>query len=747
MGFLDNLFGKRPKDVVVLEPKKPQKPASRQTIIEPANQPAPPAVIDEEIPGMLDLGWYYSAEKDQLQMAKIPLKDRAIHMYVIGASGSGKTKFLEFPIQQDIRLGNGFGIIDPHGDLIDETIGFLAQYYDQTHDDSIFDRVVIVDPTDPKFTVAFNPLEILPGVEPIEQAQELVMVFKSMWPDAWGARMEDLFRNALIALGEAGLTLAQMPAFLTVQSFRSQVMQKVDQPITKLYWERFDQLGKANQLVWTDPVTNKVNAFLADYRLHQMLSQPKSSFNLRDIMDHKKILLIKLNKGKLRQSADLLGSLFMAKLQLAAFSRADIPIAARVPFYLYIDEFQNFASESFGVVLSEARKYGLSLILAHQTLEQIPRELRSVILGNAGIQVYFRTNREDAELLAKEAFIYDGYQVKTMQISGDRMNTKFWSMGEEWEHNFAQLQNMPPRHCLIKHKIQGGMIRLETAAIEPAWQALNLSPEEYLEYLDDLPFGHKYLLERTALTQLPATPSELPPTPSGNSGKTSPPPEVKPKLEPEEQAFLEFIIANPDTPISTVYKELQVSVRRGNDLRDSLKTQGFIEEIETRLGAAGRRTIFFVPTFTAFELLGKEPPPGRGGAIHRHIQHLIEEGAAANGFTAKCEHDLGNGGIVDVHLEKGDYRVAVEIAIASRPSREIAHIKNAIVAGYDRVFDVFVDQRLLDRTQEALLGGFSAENREKIQLLHLSKLNELIYAIVSVVGGRVNLPTALEPGE
>jgi hypothetical protein len=490
-------------------------------------------------------------------------------------------------------------------------------------------------------------------------------------------------------------------------------------------------------------VTNKVNAFLADYRLHQMLSQSKSSFNLRDIMDHKKILLIKLNKGKLRQSADLLGSLFMAKLQLAAFSRADIPEAARVPFYLYIDEFQNFASESFGVVLSEARKYGLSLILAHQTLQQIPKELRSVILGNAGIQVYFRTNREDAELLAKEAFIYDGYQVKTMQITGDRMNTKFWSMGEEWEHNFDQLQNMPPRHCLIKHKIQGGILPLETASIEPAWEALNLTPEEYLEYLNDLPFGHKYLLERTALTQLPAPPAQLPPTPSGKSGKTPPPPEVKTKVEPEEQAFLEFIISLQDTPISTVYKELQVSVLKGNDLCDSLKTQGFIEEIETRLGTAGRRTIFFVPTFTAFELLGKEPPPGRGGAIHRHIQHLIEEGAAANGFTATCEYDLGNGGIVDVHLEKGDYRVAVEIAVASRPSREIAHIKNAIVAGYDRVFDVFVDQRLLDRTQEALLGGFSAENREKIQLLHLSKLNELIFGIVSVVGGRVNLPAEL----
>jgi hypothetical protein len=334
MGFLDRLFAKRPQIIVLMEPKKPEKIDTRQTAIEPrAERLAPiPPVHDERLPDMLDLGWYYSEEKDQLQMAKIPIKDRAIHMYVIGASGSGKTKFLEFPIQQDIKLGNGFGIIDPHGDLIDETIGFLAEYYHQTHDESIFDRVVIVDPTDPKYTVAFNPFEILPGVEPIEQAQELVMVFKSMWPDAWGARMEDLFRNALIALGQAELTLGEMPEFLTVQSFRSEVMKKVDQPVTKLYWERFDQLGKANQLVWTDPVTNKVNAFLADPRVSQMLSQPKSSFNLRDIMDHKKILLIKLNKGKLRQSADLLGSLFMAKLQLAAFSRANIPIEARVPF-------------------------------------------------------------------------------------------------------------------------------------------------------------------------------------------------------------------------------------------------------------------------------------------------------------------------------------------------------------------------------------------------------------------------------
>jgi hypothetical protein len=671
-------------------------------------------------------------------------------MYVIGASGSGKTKFLEFPIQQDIKLGNGFGIIDPHGDLIEETKGFLACQYAETQDESIFDRVVIVDPTDPKYTVAFNVLEILPGVAPVEQAQELIMVFKRIWADAWGARMEDLLRNSLIALGQAELTLVHLPQFLTQQAFRSQVMTKVSHQLTRLYFERFDSLSKANQLTWSDPVANKVNAFLADERISQMLAAPKSSFNLREVMDKKKILLIKLNKGRLQGAADLLGSLFMAKIQLAAFSRTDIPEAARVPFYLYIDEFQNFASESFSVVLSEARKYGLSLIMAHQTLQQIPRELRSVILGNAGIQVYFRMNREDAELLSKEAFIYDGYNVKTVQMSSSKMNTKYWSLGEEWERNFSQLQNMPPRSCFVKHKIQGGMLPLETEDIDPAYEALGMKPEEYADYLAGLPFGKKYLIERSSLTQLPpAQPTRV--LIQEEQLTTAPgPQEVTPQLDEQQQAFLEYVIANPETALTAVYKALGVGVWKGNQLRDDLKAQGFIAEIETRLGRGSRRTHFFIPTFTAFDLLGKEPPAGRGGTIHRHIQHLLEAGAAANGFVAKCEYDLGcagNGGIVDVHLEKGDVRIAVEIAVASRPSREIAHIKNCLAVGYDRVFDVFADDKMRQKTQEALTGGFSEGERAKIQLLHLSKLSDLIYSMVSIVGGRVVLPAELEQGE
>jgi hypothetical protein len=225
--------------------------------------------------------------------------------------------------------------------------------------------------------------------------------------------------------------------------------------------------------------------------------------------------------------------------------------------------------------------------------------------------------------------------------------------------------------------------------------------------------------------------------------KAAPPQEAKPQLEEQQQAFLKYVIANPETPSSALAKALQVSVWKANQMRDDLKAQGLIAEIETRLGRAGRRTIFLIPTFAGLEIVGKEPPAGRGGAIHRHIQQLIETGAAANGFTAQCEYDLGNGGIVDVHLEKGDIRIAVEIAVASKPSREIAHINHCLAFGYDRVFDIFADDKMRQKTQEALDGGFSDEERAKVQLLHLSKLSDMIYNIVSLTGGRVTLPAEL----
>jgi len=400
----------------------------------------------EKIQSTLALGWYYSEAKGEFQLARIAEEDRATHLYVIGATGTGKTKFLEFLIQQDIEKGNGFGVIDPHGDLIEDVKGFIAcHYYYYSQNPETLDRVVLIDPTDPEFTVTFNPLEELPNVSIAEQVSELVAAFRKIWRDSWGPRMEDLLRNSLIALGEAGFTLADLPGFLTNEGFREEVLRRVSHPIVLDYFRRFSLLSKRTQLTWIEPVMNKINAFLADKRIRDIFSASRSTFNLQEIMDQGKILLAKLDKGRLKGSADLLGSLLLAKIQMAAFSRSELPPNKRKPFYLYIDEFQNFATESFGVLLSEARKYGLSLILAHQTLAQIPRELRELILGNTGIQVYFRLNRHDAQILAKEAFEYSGYEIKAFY----GLHPIFWTLGEEWERKTEERTSKPPSKVLL----------------------------------------------------------------------------------------------------------------------------------------------------------------------------------------------------------------------------------------------------------------------------------------------------------
>ena len=458
--------------------------AQAQTPVSPPPDHTPDTAQD----GTLALGWFWNANLQEWQLARIADEHRATHLFTIGATGAGKTKFLLFSILQDIQNGNGIGIIDPHGDMCEEVKGFLVEGYRRTGRESDLRSVVIVDPTDPEYTATFNLLEQLPGVSPAEQAQELLGAFKHIWEDSWGPRMSDMLLNSLIALGEAELTLGHLPHLLTDKRFRTQVLEKVTHPITRAYFARFEQLPPRYRLVWMEAVMNKVNAFLSDDRVRLMLSQPKSSFNLREIMDNHGVLLVKVDRGKLRESADLVGALFMAKIQMAVFSRSDIPPSRRVPWFLYVDEFQRFASSSFSITLSEVRKYAISIAIGNQTLEQIPPDVRSVILGNAGIQVYFRINRQDAETLAKEGFTYSGYQVKSADLYGP----SYWSLGEEWERYYEELQRLPPRHCYVSHKIAGGMVHLRTATIRPYWETLGMSEEEWPAYLAGLELGRDH---------------------------------------------------------------------------------------------------------------------------------------------------------------------------------------------------------------------------------------------------------------
>jgi hypothetical protein len=616
-----------------------------------------PANSDQD-PGIISLGWYWSENKDEFQLAKIAEADRATHLYLVGATGTGKTKFLEYLIQQDIQNGNGFGVIDPHGDLIEDIKGLLIFRYLPT-DPEISERVVLIDPTDARFTVTFNPLEKISGVSIPEQVNELVSGFKKIWSDSWGVRMEDLMRNSLIALGEAELTLLELPYFLSHRAFRESVLEKVSHPLVQEYFKRFNRLTDRGQVTWIEPVMNKLNAFFADERIRQMFTSERSSFNIRAIMDEKKILLIKLDKGKLKDSSDLLGSLLMAKIQMAAFSRSDLPASRRVPFYLYIDEFQNFASESFSVVLSEARKYGLSLIMAHQTLSQIPEELRSLILGNAGIQVCFRLNRHDASILAKEAFEYSGHEIKG--ISGFR--PKYWSLGEEWERNIAELQHLPLRFCYVKHKIEGGVIPIQTADVESFREIMGWEEDRYLDFLKNVPYGRDYLVSREELAVSTEQRQKL----------------IQDLIESKEKEkgrVLTKIIEEPKKP---------KAVERERPLLEVLP-QAEIPSIHDK-----------------------------GPSQHRYFQVLIKRIAEDKGYKGTIEQPTPDGaGRIDVALEQNGKRIACEISVTSTPEQELKNIEKCLAAGFEKVVLCSPEKRILESVKSMLLPSLGKADQNRV---------------------------------
>jgi hypothetical protein len=436
----------------------------------------------EPNPDELALGWAWGMEEKEnrevWQLKGIKQEHRDTHFYIIGGSGTGKTKFIETLIQQDIKNKAGFGIIDPHGDLVEDIKGYLCLSEPGQSEKFLRENVILIDPTDPKKTVCFNPLEKIPGITAAEQAGELVGVFKKIWQDSWGARMEDLLRNSLIALTENEMTLVELPPFLSDNVFREKILEKVKHPICRQYFQRFNSLRQGLRDEWAESTLNKVNAFLSHDLIRQVFVSVKSSFNLREIMDNKKILLVKLDRGRLKESGELLGSLLLSKIQMAAFSRTDMPESERVPFYLYIDEFQNFATENFIETLSEARKYRFSLVLAHQNLAQLPMKLQASIMANCSIQSYFRISRSDASVLAKEAL------------------TSIYTQPPGWEAYIQHLQDLPPRVCAVKNRIDGGVIMIGAIDSPPAWKMAGQIEKEFKEFVAAKEIGAKYLRDR-----------------------------------------------------------------------------------------------------------------------------------------------------------------------------------------------------------------------------------------------------------
>jgi CxxC-x17-CxxC domain-containing protein len=323
--------------------------------------------------------------------------DRRRHMYVIGKTGMGKTTLLENMIISDINAGNGLAVVDPHGDLAEKILNFIPPH--RVND------VVYFNPADIDFPIAFNVMEHVDPKYRHLVASGLIGVFKKIWADSWGPRLEYLLRNTILGLLEyPDSTLLGVPRMLVDEDYRKKVVSKISDPVVKTFWtDEFTKYSKQFMVEAISPIQNKVGQFLSSSLVRNIVSQSHSSIDMRDIMDNRKIFIVNLAKGRIGEDySALLGAMLITKIQLAAMGRVDTPEPERKDFYLYVDEFQNFATESFAGILSEARKYRLNLIVAHQYVGQLEETVRDAIFGNVGTIIAFRVGATDAEFLEKE---------------------------------------------------------------------------------------------------------------------------------------------------------------------------------------------------------------------------------------------------------------------------------------------------------------------------------------------------------
>jgi len=328
--------------------------------------------------------------------------DRRRHMYIIGKTGMGKTTMIENMVIQDIQDGNGVAFVDPHGDSVEKILDYIPS--NRVND------VVYLNPADSDFPIAFNPLESVDPKYKHLVASGLMGVFTKIWAGVWSARMEYILNNTILALLDSpGNTLLGIARMLVNKNYRKRIVDNIKDPVVKSFW--VDEFANYNDKFRNEaiaPIQNKVGQFLSSAIIRNIVGQTKSSIDLREIMDNKKIFLINLSKGRIGEdNSALLGAMIITKLQLAAMSRVDVPEEERKDFYLYVDEFQNFATESFANILSEARKYRLNVIVAHQYIGQLVTDkkntvVRDAIFGNVGTLICFRVGADDAEFLEKE---------------------------------------------------------------------------------------------------------------------------------------------------------------------------------------------------------------------------------------------------------------------------------------------------------------------------------------------------------
>ena len=323
--------------------------------------------------------------------------DRPRHIWSVGKSGTGKSTMIENMVIDDFKKDRAVALIDPHGDSCENLLDYIPSHR--------INDTIYFNPADHDNPIIINPLEVINREEAELVVSGMMSVFTKIWANVWSARMEYIFRNTLLTLAQIeGTTMKDVLTILSNSSYRNNVLQKIDDESLVRFWkDEYDQMPDRLQKEAISPIQNKVGQFVTSPMIRRIIGQPKSSIQLDEVMNSGRIMLCNLSQGRLGEdNSSLLGAVLITKFQLAAMRRVDIPKDQRRPFYLYVDEFQNFATESFIKILSEARKYGLNLMLANQYMAQIPEEVQKAILGNAGTLISFAVGAEDAKIIHAE---------------------------------------------------------------------------------------------------------------------------------------------------------------------------------------------------------------------------------------------------------------------------------------------------------------------------------------------------------
>jgi hypothetical protein len=323
--------------------------------------------------------------------------DRRRHLYLVGKSGSGKSKLLELLIKSDIDNGHGVGVLDPHGDLVDNILAMVPEHR--------IKDVILFDPSDVDYPIAFNPLESIEEAYKMQITIGFIYIFKKLFGANWSDRLEHVLRYTTLALLDSpNTTILSILKMLTDKNYRQKIVARISDSVVKNFWvSEFASWSEKFDAEAITPLLNKVGQLVATNMIRNIIGQPDNKFNINEVMNGKKILLMKVSKGLLgEENSSLLGAMIITKIYQSAMQRANIPENEREDFYFYVDEFQNFATETFAEILSEARKYRLNLTIAHQYMGQLSSVIQKTVFGNIGSMISFRVGADDAKVLAEE---------------------------------------------------------------------------------------------------------------------------------------------------------------------------------------------------------------------------------------------------------------------------------------------------------------------------------------------------------